>query len=406
MVAPVKVGEIEYVPPISHAHDIDVGGRPLDDLLLSYLRETEISVKDPFDRESKQVKFVPEVEDLCSKIFDAIKQIRDKGDLEDAPLLGSRLYESFASYWISELLSSGRDVIGIKLWRQVLSITQKWEKNKKEFIHKGTPFFFLAENYLLVGDRDLGFQYLYSALLDDTELGKKVPSFNYPLRAPSYLTSTIKDDPANKMYPLVQELRSSLDTYILAYKQEYSNTFSINDLDKKFFDNKDLKDIVSFFVFNFMYLVESKNYGSTIDPLNEMTKLRNLDLIFNFCLIVDKSLELAENRHDRSIGQTHYFSAGIIWISKYRGWLSERDLRSLMFDLNKKDPDKVIPRLLSRKVKFKNKPIQRALHDLLVTYKFRNYGGHNIKQQKCLTNKFNDIIYCLFNSLFMAVELL
>ncbi len=171
-----------------------------------------------------------------------------------------------------------------------------------------------------------------------------------------------------------------------------------------------MKDIVSFFVFNFTYLVESKNYGSTIDPLNEMRKLRNLDLIFNFCLIVDKSLELAENRHGRPIGHTHYFSDGIIWISTYRGWLSERDLRSLWgnsnLDLNKKDPDNVIPRLLSKKVKFKNEPIQRALHDLLVTYKFRNYGGHNIKEQKCLTKKFNDIIYCLFNSLFMAVELL
>ena len=212
MVSPVKVGEIEYVSPISRAHDIDVGGRPLDDLLLSYLRESEISVKDPFDRESKQIKFVPEVEDLCFKIFDAIKQIMDKGDLKDATLLGTRLYELFASYWISELLSSGLDVIGIKLWREVLSITQKWEKNKMVFIHKGTPFFFLAENYLLVGDRDLGFQYLYSALQDDLKLGKKVPSFNYSTCAPSYLTTTISANPSNQMYPLVQELRSSLDT--------------------------------------------------------------------------------------------------------------------------------------------------------------------------------------------------
>jgi hypothetical protein len=43
MVSPVKVGEIGYIPPISRAHDIDVGGRPLDDLLFSYLLGPDIS---------------------------------------------------------------------------------------------------------------------------------------------------------------------------------------------------------------------------------------------------------------------------------------------------------------------------------------------------------------------------
>jgi hypothetical protein len=189
MVSTVKIGDVKYVPPINRAHDIDVGGKPLDDLLLSYLRRSEISVKDPFDRESKQIKFVPEVEELCFKVFDAVKQIRGNGDLKDATLLGTCLYQLFASYWIG-LLSTCQDVIGIKLWREVLSITHKWEKNKNIDIHKGTPMFFLAENYLLVGDRDLGFQYLYSALLDDIKLGKEVHSFDYPRCAPSYLTVT------------------------------------------------------------------------------------------------------------------------------------------------------------------------------------------------------------------------
>ena len=32
-----------------------------------------------------------------------------------------------------------------------------------------------------------------------------------------------------------------------------------------------------------------------IGTSNDMMKLRNLDLIFNFCLVIDKTLELAEN---------------------------------------------------------------------------------------------------------------
>jgi hypothetical protein len=190
---------------------------------------------------------VSEVQELCFKVFDAIKLLNEKGDLKDGTLLGTCLYQFFTKHWIF-LLSSGQDVIGIKLWREVLSITEKWEKNNSVTIHKGTPFFFLGENYLLIGDRDLGFQYLYSALAVDTELGKNAPSFDYPTSAPSYLTTTIRDNQSNHMYPLVRVLRSFLDGYISAYNHEYSKSFSMNDLDKKFFENKDLKDTVSFFV--------------------------------------------------------------------------------------------------------------------------------------------------------------
>jgi hypothetical protein len=90
--------------------------------------------------------------------------------------------------------------------------------------------------------------------------------------------------------------------------------------------------------------------------------------------------------------------------------MSKRDLQSLWghsyLDLQNKDPDTIIPQLLSKKVKFQNESIQREVHDLLVAYKLRNYGGHNIKQQNCLTHNFDDIIQSLFNSLFIAVELL
>ena len=76
--------------------------------------------------------------------------------------------------------------------------------------------------------------------------------------APSYLTITMRDIKENHLYPLVSQLRKNLDEYIFAYNQEYSKSFSINSFDSKFLDNQDLKDIVSFFVFNFAYLSELK----------------------------------------------------------------------------------------------------------------------------------------------------
>ncbi|MGE5661954.1 MAG: hypothetical protein ACM3X1_06865 [Ignavibacteriales bacterium] len=70
---------------------------------------------------------------------------------------------------------------GIQLWKKILEITSKWEaKNHNVTIHKGTAYFFLAESYLLVGDDDMAFLYLFNALVDDIRLGNWVPSMNYP----------------------------------------------------------------------------------------------------------------------------------------------------------------------------------------------------------------------------------
>ena len=75
-------------------------------------------------------------------------------------------------------------------------------------------------------------------------------------------------------------------------------------------------------------------------------------------------------------------------------------------DLNESDPDNLTPRLLLKQEYFNGKPIKKELHDFLIAYKFRNYGGHNIKQQNCLTSNFEDIVQSLFNSLFIIIQLL
>jgi hypothetical protein len=147
-----------------------------------------------------------------------------------------------------------------------------------------------------------------------------------------------------------------------------------------------------------------------------MTKLRNLDLIFNLCLVVDKTLELAEKnkvKNKTAHGKDHQnFSDGLIWISDYRNWY-EGDLAQLWGknnDLKLNDPntnlDSIIPRLLLKNEHYQNNSVKREIHDFLIAYKLRNYGGHNITQQNCLTANFDEIIQVIFNCLFMAIELL
>jgi hypothetical protein len=83
-------------------------------------------------------------------------------------------------------LEDKKELIGIQFWREVLAITREWEDKQSTKIHKGTPYFFLAENYLLTGDRDLAFMYLYNAISDDRMLAQFAPSLGYPDNSPAY----------------------------------------------------------------------------------------------------------------------------------------------------------------------------------------------------------------------------
>lgn len=313
----VTIGEVEY-EPYDGPENIHVDGQPLRNTLEFYLQKSGIFVGDPFDKNSKEIKFVLQIERICHKIFDTIREIKDGGGEGMAAQMAARLYECFTDYWIN-LLWQGRDVLGIQFWKKILEITFNWEaKNPNVTIHKGTPYFFLAENYLLVGDRDMAFLYLFNALIDDIKLGNWVPSMNYPQEAPAYLTIAMKSDMQNQMYYFVDELRRQLDQYIQSFNLEYSKSFSIAEFDKKFLSNLYMKDVISFFVFNFVYLVESRKFHSSIQHTNEFDILRSIDFIFNLCLIIDETLKQAELKNQGQVNSKHFISDGIKWLSGFR----------------------------------------------------------------------------------------
>src|SRR5918996_746408 len=143
----------------------------------------------------------------------------------------------------------------------------------------------------------------------------------------------------NQMYYFVDELRRQLDQYIQFFNLEYSKSFSVTEFDKKFLSALYMKDIISFFVFNFVYLVELKNQGQ--------------------------------------VNSKHFISDGIKWLSGFRKWkLSTNDLEDFWgtanLNLNGTDPDIVMPRLLAKNESYKNISVNRELHDLLIVYKLRN----------------------------------
>jgi len=406
----VKKGKIEYEfiggkPSVR----IYYNGIPLNDYVTTILNTAPIVIADPFDQSTKQITIPRSVNNICNDVFDAIKIVKltDK-DEELAAYLAARLFESFTPYWRVNLLNEAKDMLGIYFWKEVLKLTRDWEAINSVKIHTGTPNFFLSENYFLVGDRDLAFVYLYDALEDDKILNVLAPVFNYPHTAPASYTATMHPDTANKMFYIVKEMRDRLSSYIVKFNAAYNGKFTIGDFDAKFRLNTALGDVVSFFVYNFLYLLIIEKNTKPRSLNNDFSRLRSLDLFFNFCLVIDETLKVLYTIKKGKITGEHYISNSILWLCDDKKWISESELQDFwgkkFLKLNGSEPDVIVPRLLMANEVWNGRLVPKEVFPLLVAYKFRNYGGHSIAQQQVITKEYAKILDQLIFALFIAIN--
>jgi hypothetical protein len=143
-------------------------------------------------------------------------------------------------------------------------------------------------------------------------------------------------------------------------------------------------------VFNFIYLYEITTHTESRLLQNEFSRLKILDLIFNLCLVIDETLK---NTESTSQGKTVIGSLtirhGIIQLCGSKGWMNQNDLETFWHNLNvvNGEPEILIPRLLSITDQYNGNPVRKEVFTLSIAYNLRNYGGHNISQQKVLTSR-------------------
>jgi hypothetical protein len=140
--------------------------------------------------------------------------------------------------------------------------------------------------------------------------------------------------------------------------------------------------------------------------------LKVLDTIFNLCLIIDEVLKVYYKKKRGSLLDTHYIRHGISLLSDEQGWMSQNDIQGFWRNLKVAEamPDKVIPTLLKMKRRFKKGRGRilppKEVFTMLIVYNLRNYGGHNIKQQRVLTERYDEIMSQLMMALFLSVRAL
>lgn len=335
---------------------------------------------------------------LLEKTFDVISTLysNDNGCL--AAYLSSYIFESMIPYWKC-LLHNGKHILAIQFWRKVISITHEWERKTGKHIHKGSPYAFIAMTYLIIGDVDTGFSFIYNAIDDDIELNKVCPQLNYPADAPVYLTASISSNIHNIMAPLVNEIRSKLSNYIESYNQEFGKSFTMDDLDNLFLQNSNLDTLKYFFVFNVWSIFEYQRKVNQNLMQNDFSKLKNSNWLFGLCLVIDKLLHNLPKYCDR------YLGTEIINLIDKKKWMTKADINKLIKNekIQNDDPDNVIPKLLTP-FQYQGNYVQKEIKYLLIAWNLRNFAGHNVHLQDVIVREFENILKILIYDILLILE--
>lgn len=379
-------------------NNVTVDGVNIRDIIISRFN----SIKFQFDLkrpDNANVSLPDEYEPIFHSVFSVVDELyrSDRGCL--AAYLSSFLFESLTPFW-NDLMSEGQHVLAIQFWRKVLSMVHEWEKKTGKHIHKGSPYAFIANTYLIIGDIDTGFSYIYNAIEDDIKLNKVCPELNYPNNAPVYLTASLSSNPQNIMVPLVMEIRSELESYLNTYQNEFGRTLPMRELDRRFLQNPALETIKYYFVFSFWTIFEHRRKVGHDMMQNDFSKLKNANWLFALCLVIDKLFHSHPRYEGRSIGSE------IVNYIVDKGLMTKADLNNLKDEENIQDgePDRVISELLPMTLQHNGMPVRKEIQYLFIAWNLRNFAGHNIQTQDVIVNNFDNLLKILLCDIFLIIE--
>lgn len=365
-----------------------------------------------------------ELKSIFNVFFTAIKDIEEnQNDIISANHLADHFFNSFKPVWgtYNNVYLSFQE---IDLWNSLLYEVDQWEQNNNFHIKKGTPFFFNVTNYIDVGNFDFAFYYAHKALEDDKIRGlKQNPNYDYH-DSPAFLFASMNERRGQYLYYSTRDLIEKLSSFIDRYNNEFQENLTYQEIRNKFLSNYDeFEDEILFFTYLFITRYYQAFNIETFDLYdNEFAKMRNLNYILSFCLLLDHIME-------KKIPPTNHIETYIRYKSKFlieglsNGNFDRTDeshensvKRSLNFFTGHqyfRNPQLInqsIGTMLARNINLysitstytisKNKKI---INTMLV-YLLRNHGAHDLKLEYLDTITFKQILEALLFQLFVVVQ--
>lgn len=233
-----------------------------------------------------------ELESVLNVFFKAIRDIEEnQNDYTSANHLADYFFNQFPRVWgtYNNVYKSFQE---IDLWNHLLTVVYDWERQNNFTIKKGTPFFFNVTNYLDTGNFDFAFYYAHKALEDDKIRGSKQnPNYDYH-DSSAFLFASMSMEKRHYLYWSIKDLVKKLETFIEKYNNEFNENLSYQKIRDKFFSKHiEFEDEILYFTYLFITrFYQVYNIDNFELYNNEFAKMRNLNYILSFCLLLDQLL--------------------------------------------------------------------------------------------------------------------
>lgn len=396
------------------AIEVKYNGDPLENIV----KQPTITVK-RYDPLNSLVHYDSTLIELADRVFDTMAMLYSQNEHCVTALFASHFY------WLvggmqEDFMENGNHVLCVPLWSSIIDLAKKWEKRHSGIsLHIGTPLYFLAQAYLLTQNNDKAFAYLIKSIEDDTKLGEHCAMLNYPADEPAYRTACLIDHEGNYMYEfIVKPLRSEIVNSIRKYNELFgteSHLTSIADLDQKFLQKRNttkrnVEHIKYLFVLELIKLLQLK----TVKIDSEFYPTLLLNRLFGLSLVVDKLLyalyppkptpkktqpQTPSNKKKKRGKDPDMWKC----VVSYGNWLlnknSEPDLCNLK--LYNRSPEKALMFLLQKRTQSRFNVLPREIYPILISYIIRNTSAHKIQAINLVYSKFEEILQCLMESVFI-----
>ncbi len=345
-------------------------------------------------------------------VFLAIRDLETNNkDYISANHIADFFFNNFRPIWQTHI-NFFKSFEEIDLWNELLKAVNEWEKNNNFKIKKGTPYYFNAGNYIDTGNFDLAFNYTHKAIEDDKIRGSlQNSSYDYH-NSPAFLFASLNVDKTNNfLWGKVRSLVIRLEQYIKRYNFIYNSNLNFQTIKNKFLSQNHLfENEITYFVYLLAALTYENYLIITLGIFNNnFARMRNLDHIFSFCLLLDKIM--AKKTNEEYISGSAYkliekllnlpladsdkqiIKTKLKWAKNNPGLIIEAI--KFMIDRNKK--------LFPYNSNY-NRKINKKIINTMLIYFLRNRSAHDVKLEYLNTQLYDKILQALFFELFIIIE--
>jgi hypothetical protein len=312
-------------------------------------------------------------------------------------------FDNFSGLW-RFFMDRGQFDQAAYVWEVALKAVQDWEQNHQPArLHKGWAYYCWGVTNILKKDLDRGFLLMHKALEEDRQTHRvPVPS------TPSAFVTLDVSLALNVFQPKLIEIHNYLDELLDRYRKERGKTLTIEQFRTKFLKSPNLQNevfILVYVLFRFYTLLKETPPQVT---QNHFAGQLNVNLLFDLCCIIEivikhqKETQIRQTKPNKKVFTFVDYAEALA--NEVRLNLTGKELGTAMGQFNNQFSTTVTT-ILDNTFPLSGGILPSELQrDLLLTYGFRNHGGHNVHSFDVVYQRLPEIFQQIMNILFLTCE--